>query len=66
MPNVLNKETMMRRLLIPLAAISLLLAGCAGSTNAAAQIAPTGGDQNLMSNTIAVSGTGEVTGTPDT
>ena len=56
----------MRKLLIALVAISLFLAGCAGSTNAAAQIAPTGGEQNLLSNTIAVSGTGEVTGTPDT
>lgn len=64
MPTVLTKETMMRRLLIPLAAISLLLAACADSTNAAAQVAPTG--ETLMSNTIAVSGTGQVTGTPDT
>jgi uncharacterized protein YggE len=55
---------MMRRILIPVAAISLILAGCAGSTNAAAQVAPTGETQ--MSNTIAVSGTGQVTGTPDT
>ena len=55
----------MRKLLIPLAAISLILAGCAGSTDAAAQVVSTGGDQNLMSNTISVSGTGEVTGTPD-
>ena len=54
----------MRRFLIPLAAFSLILAGCSGSTNAAAQVAPTG--ENLMSNTIAVSGIGEVTGTPDT
>jgi len=54
----------MQRLLIPLAAISLLLAGCAGSTNAAAQVVPTG--ETLMNNTIAVSGTGQVTGTPDT
>lgn len=54
----------MRRMLISLAAISLMLAGCAGSTNAAAQAAPTG--ETLMTNTIAVSGTGEVTGTPDT
>jgi uncharacterized protein YggE len=65
MPNELTKEKMMRKLLIPLAAISLLLAGCAGSTDAAAQIT-TGGDQALMTNTISVSGTGQVTGTPDT
>ena len=56
----------MRKLLIPLAAISLILAGCAGTSNAAAQIPPTGGNQTLMNNTIAVSGTGQVTGTPDT
>ncbi len=56
----------MRKLLIPLAAISLILAGCAGSTDAAAQVVATGGDQTLMSNTISVSGNGEVTGTPDT
>jgi uncharacterized protein YggE len=62
--NALTKERTMRRLLIPLAATSLVLAGCAGSTNAAAQVAPTG--EPLMSNTIAVSGTGQVTGTPDT
>lgn len=55
----------MRRFLIPLAAVGLILAGCSGSTDAAAQAVPTGGDQTLMSNTIAVSGTGEVTGTPD-
>ena len=63
---MLTKENMMRRLLIPLAAISLLLAACADSTNAAAQVVATGGDQTLMSNTISVSGNGEVTGTPDT
>ena len=56
----------MRRLLIPLMAISLILAGCAGSTDAATQAVATGGDQTLMSNTISVSGNGEVTGTPDT
>ena len=56
----------MRRLLIPLAAIGLILSSCAGPTDAAAQTVPTGGDQSLMSNTISVSGTGEVTGTPDT
>ena len=55
----------MRRLLIPLAAVGLILTGCAGSTDAAAQVVATGGDQTLMSNTISVSGTGEVTGTPD-
>ena len=54
----------MRRLLIPLAAISLLLAACADSTNAAAQVASTG--EAPMTNTISVSGTGQVTGTPDT
>jgi uncharacterized protein YggE len=47
-------------------AISLILAGCAGSTDAATQVVATGGDQTLMSNTISVSGNGEVTGTPDT
>jgi uncharacterized protein YggE len=61
---VLIKEIKMRRMLISLAAISLILAGCADSTNAAAQVAPTG--DSLMSNTIAVSGTGQVTGKPDT
>ncbi len=61
-----TKERKMRKLLIPLAAISLILAGCAGSTDAAAQVVATGGDQTLMSNTISVSGNGEVTGTPDT
>ncbi len=55
----------MCRLLIPLAAVGLLLAGCSGSTSAP-PVAQTGGDQPLTSNTISVSGTGEVTGTPDT
>ena len=61
---MLIKETKMRRMLISLAAISLILAGCADSTDAAAQVAPTG--DSFMTNTIAVSGTGQVTGTPDT
>ena len=61
---MLIKETKMRKLLISVAAISLILAGCADSTNAAAQVAPTG--DSFMTNTIAVSGTGQVTGEPDT
>lgn len=56
----------MRRFLVPLAAMGLLLAGCAGSTTAAAQTPPAGGEAALSANTIAVTGTGHVTGTPDT
>ncbi|MDH3306912.1 MAG: SIMPL domain-containing protein [Acidimicrobiia bacterium] len=55
----------MKRLLIPLAAISLMLSSCAEPSAVAAQVQPIG-DQTLLSSTIAVSGTGLVTGTPDT
>ncbi len=54
----------MRKLLIPLAAVSLFLTACGTSTGAAAPAATTG--ETPMTNTIAVSGTGLVTGTPDT
>ncbi len=54
----------MKKLLLPLATVSLLVAACGASTNAAAPAASTG--EAPMTNTIAVSGTGLVTGTPDT
>lgn len=52
----------MPRLLVLLAALTVLLAGCAGATNAAAQTP----EEVPMTNTIAVTGTGQVSGTPDT
>lgn len=49
-----------------LAAIAVVLAACGGTAGGVGQAAPTGGDSSSMVNTISVSGTGEVTGTPDT
>ncbi|NNF56300.1 MAG: SIMPL domain-containing protein [Acidimicrobiales bacterium] len=54
----------MRKLLIPLAAVSLFVTACGASTGVAAPAASTG--ETPLTNTIAVSGTGLVTGTPDT
>lgn len=54
----------MPRYFVSLTALALLLAGCAGTPGAAAQEASTGEQQ--MGNSIAVTGTGQVTGTPDT